>query len=197
VSASVRRHLNISQPMTRRDAWSATFTFLWEMLSTPRSDCPTKLPIVPLPPPSAGVGGRRRGDGTDQLNHLQASWLRLASSLRQDGSGMLSEEEALAMLPEEASELMRESVMRLFGRNPRESSTHPANVRARRGLPPPRVSGPACRLFDDGGGVGRGRGSCEQWGRGAWAGLLVAAIALLPTAVPRGPRQRPARRRRR
>ena len=37
-------------PLNSRDAWAATFEHLWAERETPRTDCPLKLPSVPLPP---------------------------------------------------------------------------------------------------------------------------------------------------
>jgi phospholipase C len=47
VIASVRRMLDIAQPLTQRDAWAATFNSLFEQLQAPRTDCPLTLPEVP------------------------------------------------------------------------------------------------------------------------------------------------------
>jgi len=43
---TVRKVLNLSpNPLTKREAWSATFEQLLTLRTTPRTDCPTKLPI--------------------------------------------------------------------------------------------------------------------------------------------------------
>jgi phospholipase C len=41
--------MNGTQPLTQRDAWAATFEHLFELLDTPRTDCPMDLPAPPPP----------------------------------------------------------------------------------------------------------------------------------------------------
>jgi hypothetical protein len=39
-------------PLTKRDAWSATFEHLFDYLDSPRTDCPLHLPA---PPPASNI----------------------------------------------------------------------------------------------------------------------------------------------
>lgn len=50
IIATTRKLLNMnSPPLTRRDAWSATFEHVLEDLTTPRTDCPLHTPEPPAP----------------------------------------------------------------------------------------------------------------------------------------------------
>jgi len=51
IMATARILLGIESagPLTKRDAWSATFENLFEILDTPRTDCPLHLPDAPPP----------------------------------------------------------------------------------------------------------------------------------------------------
>ena len=50
VMATARKLLGMdAAPLTKRDAWAATFEHLFEELDEPRTDCPTKLPDAPPP----------------------------------------------------------------------------------------------------------------------------------------------------
>jgi phospholipase C len=47
IIATVNKIFNITEHLTKRDAWSGTFEKLFFQLSTPRTDCPMTLPDVP------------------------------------------------------------------------------------------------------------------------------------------------------
>ena len=74
IMATVRKLLpfmNETGPLTKRDAWAATFEHLFMQLDEPRTDCPMWLPDPPAPatlPP-----GQRQGEaeGERPVNHLQ------------------------------------------------------------------------------------------------------------------------------
>jgi len=47
IMATVNKIFNITEHLTKRDAWSGTFDHLFLQLSTPRTDCPMTLPNIP------------------------------------------------------------------------------------------------------------------------------------------------------
>jgi len=47
IIATVNKIFNITDHLTKRDAWSGTFESLFLQLSAPRTDCPVTLPDVP------------------------------------------------------------------------------------------------------------------------------------------------------
>jgi len=85
--ATIRKMFAPDQPfLTKRDAWAATFDFVLDQLTEPRTDCPTTLPIAPISHrhysgngllPLHQIGTRRIGD-------FQQSLVKLCSAV---GSG--------------------------------------------------------------------------------------------------------------
>lgn len=49
IPATMRKMFDLGGPLTKRDAWAATFDYLFDELDAPRTDCPTHLPDVPPP----------------------------------------------------------------------------------------------------------------------------------------------------
>ncbi|KAJ1540150.1 hypothetical protein HK405_011860, partial [Cladochytrium tenue] len=47
LSATLVKYLGLNSTLTKRDAWAATFDFLFDELSSPRTDCPSSLPSAP------------------------------------------------------------------------------------------------------------------------------------------------------
>jgi phospholipase C len=76
VISTVRKLLNHPTPLTKRDAWSATFD---ERLSepSPRTDCPMTLPDAPKSLGAASAAA----EGSQQINHLQVDILRAFRTL--------------------------------------------------------------------------------------------------------------------
>lgn len=68
--------LNTTGPLTRRDAWAATFDHLFSELDEPRTDCPTTLP--PAPPPAL----TSREERFRPLNHLQSDLVHIHRHLQ-------------------------------------------------------------------------------------------------------------------
>ena len=66
-----------------RDAWAAPFNHLLNQRSTPRTDCPTKLPD---PPESSGAfkgaRGRQLTSGNEELSTLQRELLQISANLQ-------------------------------------------------------------------------------------------------------------------
>jgi phospholipase C len=96
IPATIRKLFNMSAgPLTRRDAWAATFEHIFSE-ATPRTDCPEKL--VPAPPPTRDDGDLEEDR---EISHLQRD---IATMLHQlTGEGHRDEE--LAMLPTDIRQL--------------------------------------------------------------------------------------------
>lgn len=47
IPATLTKLFGLEGPLTKRDAWAASFHHIWEELSQPRKDCPTRLPEPP------------------------------------------------------------------------------------------------------------------------------------------------------
>jgi len=85
ISATVKQLLTPDQPyLTKRDAWAQPFGWLVDSLNSPRTDCPTTLPLAPtlasrgrLPHPTTVA---RR-----PINGLQKTLVRVASALESNG----------------------------------------------------------------------------------------------------------------
>jgi phospholipase C len=56
IMATVRKILNINEgALTKRDAWAATFDYIFDILQQPRTDCPLHLPDAKAPSQSVHV----------------------------------------------------------------------------------------------------------------------------------------------
>ena len=77
IMATVRKVFNMtSPPLTKRDAWAATFEHALETVSTPRTDCPTTLPN---PPPADKYHAAK--EGSQPINSLQEFMITTAAEL--------------------------------------------------------------------------------------------------------------------
>ncbi len=81
--ATMRKLFNLGGPLTKRDAWAATFEHLWDApetsLAEPRTDCPLKMPRTVTP--AINKLRTTHFDGTLPINDLQLSMLHSAAGL--------------------------------------------------------------------------------------------------------------------
>jgi phospholipase C len=72
--ATIKKLWNMPNFLTKRDAWAGTFEGILQQRTTPRTDCPTKLPN----PPSLR---KLPLEGTRPLSDLQESFINMAKTL--------------------------------------------------------------------------------------------------------------------
>jgi len=78
IMSTVRKILGINAaPLTKRDAWSATFEHILETMDTPRTDCPLHLPAAP--PPALSI----EAEAEQPPNELQMHIMTVLSHLNQ------------------------------------------------------------------------------------------------------------------
>jgi len=90
-------------PLTKRDAWSATFEHLIATSGSPRTDCPTSLPEPARPPPTPE---ELRQEGAMPLNGLQRALLHQGCVDGSHPSDVLTEEDLDRLTQAEAGELI-------------------------------------------------------------------------------------------
>lgn len=116
IAATLKKMFGTKSFLTKRDAWAATFDHVWSKRTTPRTDCPTKLPT---PPNSTFAEAVHASAGRVPLTDLQKAFVKLAASLQgefMNGDGWTEEEGSI---------FVRDRVHRAMGRDPREQPTHP------------------------------------------------------------------------
>ena len=107
IPATARRLFNISESLTRREAWAAPFDSVLS-LATPRTDCPLTMPEVPF------SLRHRPQDGKAPLSELQKEFVLLASSLNEPDLDKVINGDGMTVL--EGARFIREQVNRFFGR---------------------------------------------------------------------------------
>ena len=107
IPATTRRLFNITESLTRRDAWAATFDHVLS-LTEPRTDCPLTMPEVPF------SLRHRPQDGKAPLSELQREFVLLASSLNQPNPDLVEKGHGMTVL--EGANFIREQVNKFFGR---------------------------------------------------------------------------------
>jgi phospholipase C len=110
LSATMKTMFNLTSFLNRRDAWAGNFDTIFSSRTTPRTDCPMKLP-EPIP-----LGHRKILTGNEPLSQLQEELAHLAAAL----NGMTDIPENMTKY--QASRFVRKMVNRFFGRN-----MYPAN----------------------------------------------------------------------
>jgi hypothetical protein len=107
VPATVRRLFNITESLTRREAWAATFEHILS-LPTPRTDCPLTMPEVPFSLRHVPQ------DGQAPLSALQREFVAMVSGLNEPDADRIETGEGMTVL--EGARYIRAQVNRFFGR---------------------------------------------------------------------------------
>ena len=100
--------LAAAPPLTRRDAWAATFEHVIEELDEPRTDCPLHLPEAPAPAAAAATGAASAhlAEGEYLLNDLQLDIAGVHAHLA--NASHAAREGLLRMKQRDAGEWMQE-----------------------------------------------------------------------------------------
>ncbi|KAG6509780.1 hypothetical protein ZIOFF_027785 [Zingiber officinale] len=82
IPATIKKIFNLSSDfLTQRDAWAGTFDSVYSELTSPRTDCPELLPVVP-PPRVTELNENRR------ISEFQSEIVQLAAALNGVIEGM-------------------------------------------------------------------------------------------------------------
>lgn len=111
VVSTLRKLFDLGPPLTRRDAWAAPFDHIWKELSSPRTDCPKRLPDPPgLHPHNQFLRG------TQPMTDLSRDFVALAAGLN-DNPSQWEQTVAEADLESEADAAMyiRKQVEKFLG----------------------------------------------------------------------------------
>ncbi|EPS67588.1 hypothetical protein M569_07187, partial [Genlisea aurea] len=109
IPATVRKIFNLSSPpLTRREAWAATFDDILQLLPQPRIDCPEKLPV-----PVAIREGEANEDAA--VSEFQSELIQLAAVLRGDDIlSSYSDKFGKEMSVKQGKEYISDAVKRFF-----------------------------------------------------------------------------------
>lgn len=137
VPATLKKLFNLPHFLTRRDAWAATFDHVVNQRDTPRTDCPTSLPVPgpkalheqwekfsgsAISPSETAAGGVEQSTSTmskDPITDLQREWTAIARGLDDQSSteGWLSAlQEQMLQNEHQAAIFVQQQVRKFFER---------------------------------------------------------------------------------
>jgi len=104
IPATLKKIFGLPEFLTKRDAWSGTFESVFSTRTTPRTDCPERLPVV-----AAMSDERLQAEKKNPLSHLQRDFMGMAAWLAGDSPDL-----ALSLETEEEGGLYVKDAMERF-----------------------------------------------------------------------------------